>query len=78
MPSILPLVLWSCYDDVVKISDDHHAKVRLWARQPTVVTLPPVPSLPKFTARKFRTHEEMNQWKQSLLREVARTVARHG
>jgi hypothetical protein len=62
----------------VKISDDYHAKVRLWARQPAVVSLPTAPPLPKFTARKFHTHEEMNQWKRSLLREVARTVARHG
>ena len=62
----------------MKISDDYHAKVRLWARQPTVVSLPPAPPLPKFTSRKFRTHEEMNRWKQILLREIAQTAARQG
>ncbi len=62
----------------MKISDDYHAKVRLWARQPTVVALPPGPALPELRARKFRTHEEMNQWKQSLLREIAETAAHHG
>ena len=62
----------------MKISDDYCAKVKLWAKQPTVSKLPPGLPLPKFPAQKFRTHEEMNRWKQSLLREVARTVARHG
>jgi formylmethanofuran dehydrogenase subunit E-like metal-binding protein len=62
----------------VKITDDYHAKVRLWAQKPTVVALPPGLLLPKFAARKFRTHEEMNQWKQSLPRELAQSAARHG
>ncbi len=62
----------------MKISDDYQAKLRLWARQPAVVPLPPAPVLPKFAARKFRNHEEMNQWKRTLLREVARTAAGHG
>jgi len=61
----------------VKISDDYRAKVKLWARQPRVEPLPPGPRLPKFNARKFRTHEEMNRWKQSLLREMAK-AAPHG
>jgi hypothetical protein len=62
----------------VKISDDYHAKLRLWCRQPVVVAPPPGPSLPKFKARKFRTHAEMNRWKQELLREIARATVRHG
>ena len=62
----------------MKITDDYRAKLRLWARLPRVVSLPPMPPLPKFTARKFRNHEEMNQWKQSLMREVAQTIAFHG
>jgi len=62
----------------VKISDDYRAKLRLWARQPVVVPLPPAPALPRFTAQKFRTHQEMNEWKRILLREVARTAACHG
>ncbi|MEK7677256.1 MAG: hypothetical protein AAB676_15615, partial [Verrucomicrobiota bacterium] len=74
----LPFASASCYDDIMKISDDYHAKVRLWGRQPTVVSLPPGPPLPKFTSRKFHTHEEMNRWKQTLLREIAQTAARHG
>ena len=62
----------------MKRSDDYRAKVKLWAERPTVAPLPPGPGLPKFPAQRFRTHEEMNRWKQSLLLEVARTVARHG
>lgn len=67
-----------CYDLDVKISDDYRAKVKLWAHRPVVVSLPPGPLLPRFTARKFRTHEEMNRWKQTFLREIALAVARHG
>jgi hypothetical protein len=67
-----------CYDCAVKTSDDYHAKVRLWARQPTVVAPPPGPPVPKFAAQRFRSHEEMNRWKQALLRELARAAARHG
>lgn len=62
----------------MKISDDYQAKVQLWARQPTVVALPPGPPVPKFSAQRFRSHEEMNQWKQALRRELARAAARHG
>jgi hypothetical protein len=61
----------------VKISDDYRAKVRLWAMRPTVVPLPPVAPMPKFTALRFATHEELNQWKQSRLLELARTIPRH-
>jgi hypothetical protein len=62
----------------MKISDDYRAKVRLWAEQPRVVPLPDAPPLPRFSARRFRSHEEMNRWKQDLLREVARSVASRG
>lgn len=62
----------------MKITDDHRAKARLWARQPTVVPLPPGPTLPRFPAQRFRTHAEMNRWKQSLLRELAQTMTRRG
>ena len=74
----LAVLLVSGYDHPMKISDDYHAKVRLWAQRPTVVPLPAAPPLPKFTAQKFRTHEELNQWKHTLFLEVARTVARRG
>lgn len=74
----LPVVRGSCDNAAVKITDDYQAKVRLWARQPVVATRPSGPPLPKFPAQKFRTHEEMNQWKQALLRELARSAARHG
>jgi hypothetical protein len=62
----------------MKAVDDYKAKVKLWARQPRVAPLPPPTPLLKFTAQKFRTHAEMNRWKESLLREIARGVARNG
>lgn len=61
----------------MKLTDDYQAKVRLWAAHPRVVPLPPPPPLPKFRPQKFRTHAEMNAWKESLLRELAR-AAEHG
>ncbi len=59
----------------MKISDDYRAKIRLWAAAQRVVPLPAGPPLPRFTARRFSTHEEMNTWKLELLRQVARSVA---
>lgn len=62
----------------MKVTDDYKAKTRLWAEHPRVVAPPPGPPLPRFTARKFRTHAEMNQWKDALLREIAGETGRHG
>ena len=56
----------------VKETDDYKAKVRLWATKPTVVALPQGPPLPKFGPKKFATHAEMNQWKETLLLQIAR------
>jgi hypothetical protein len=62
----------------VKISDDYKAKLRLWARHQVVVPLPPGPPLPKFKCQRFSSHAEMNRWKESLLREVARNAPAYG
>ena len=62
----------------MKISDDYNAKVRLWALFPRVVAAGPVPKLPPFKKQSFRSHEEMNQWKQNLLRTLARGGPDHG
>jgi hypothetical protein len=62
----------------MKVTGDYKAKTRLWAEHPKVVAPPPGPLLPRFTARKFRTHIEMNRWKDALLREMADEAGRHG
>ena len=59
----------------MKITDDYQAKIRLWARHPKVVPLPPGPPIPKFPPQKFRTHEEMNRWKRALLKQIAAQAA---
>jgi hypothetical protein len=55
----------------MKYTDDYSAKLRLWAEKPTVVRLPELSGLPKFSAKKFRSHAEMNAWKIALLRQIA-------
>jgi hypothetical protein len=64
----------------MKISDDYLAKIRMWARNPQVIPLPPGPPIPKFPPQRFRTHEEMNRWKEELLRQMARAASKqpHG
>ena len=62
----------------MKVTDDYKAKLRLWAANQAVAPLPPPPALPRFSAQKFQTHAEMNAWKQSLLRQLAREGPAHG
>jgi hypothetical protein len=63
----------------VKITDDYKAKIRLWAANPRVEPLPTaLPVLPRFRAKKFANHEEMNRWKRSLLAQIARAHAENG
>jgi len=62
----------------MKVTDDRNAKVRLWATNPTVAPFPAGPILPKFQPKKFRTHAEMNLWKEAFLLQIARERAAHG
>ena len=62
----------------MKVTDDYHAKVRLWAAHPQVVPLPRGPRLPKFSPQKFKSHEEMNRWKAELLLRAARELPADG
>jgi hypothetical protein len=55
----------------MKITDNQNAKYRLWAENPIVVPAPPPTRLPHFKSRRFSSHAEMNEWKQSLLKELA-------
>jgi len=55
----------------MKITDDYNAKIRLWAQNPRVVPAGCPPKLPKFSKQIFRSHEEMNLWKERLLKELA-------
>jgi len=56
----------------MKISDDYKAKIRLWAQNPKVVSLPKGPTIPRFKAQRFSSHEEMNRWKRELILSIAR------
>ena len=56
----------------MKIVDDYNAKLRIWAENPRVIAAPASPPLPNFKSRRFSSHAEMNEWKRSLLLEIAR------
>ncbi len=58
---------------MMKQADDYKAKIRLWAQNPRVEPLPSGPPVPRFRPRRFKTHKEMNRWKQALLAEMARS-----
>jgi len=61
----------------MKITDDYNAKIRLWAATPQATPELPGPKLPAFRPQRFRTHAEMNAWKESLLRKTAQMSAEH-
>lgn len=56
----------------MKITDDYNAKHRFWAANPRVVAAPIAPRLPVFKSRRFSSHAEMNEWKRSLLLQLAK------
>jgi hypothetical protein len=62
----------------MKITDDYNAKIRLWAQNPQVVPAGRPPKLPKFSKQTFRSHEEMNRWKERLLKELAASPIDNG
>jgi hypothetical protein len=62
----------------MKVTDDYHAKVRLWAARQQVVPLPRGPRLPKFGAQRFKSHDEMNRWKAALLLRAAQELPTDG
>ena len=54
-----------------KFTDDYSAKLKIWASEPKVHPMPMLMNLPRFGAKKFRSHAEMNAWKKELLMELA-------
>jgi len=59
----------------MKVTDDYRAKYRLWAINPVVVPAGRVVKLPGFKSRRFASHAELNAWKTSVLRQLARGLA---
>ena len=59
----------------MKLTDDYKAKIRLWAACPQVIPAPPPPVIPNFKSRKFSSHAEMNEWKRSVLLDLARNAS---
>ena len=57
----------------MKISDDYKAKYRLWARNLKVVPPGDPVRIPHFKSKRFKSHEEMNRWKEEMIKQLART-----
>ena len=55
----------------MKITDDYNAKYRLWAANPVVAPAAAAVKLPGFKSRRFSSHTELNEWKSSVLRQLA-------
>ena len=63
------MVAWS---KNMKIENDYKAKLKIWATELDVVTLPKAIGFPEFSCRRFSSGEDMNIWKKSMLDEIAR------
>jgi hypothetical protein len=61
----------------VKITDDYKAKIKMWAANPQVFPPLPAPKLPPFRCQRFKSHEEMNTWKKSMLLQLAKSATGH-
>jgi hypothetical protein len=59
----------------MKITDDYSAKIRLWAANPRIVAAPPPTRIPDFKSRRFSSHAEMNEWKRSVLLQMAQDAS---
>ena len=58
--------------DLMKITDNYKIKLRMWATDNRVVSLPKAIGCPAFGCKRFSSGEEMNIWKKELLAETAR------
>jgi len=59
--------------EIMKISDDYKAKLRLWAHNPRVSGVGSIADLPHFTCVRFSSYQEMNEWKKEYIRSLARS-----
>jgi len=52
--------------------DDYNAKIRFWARNPRVASLPKMTLPIRLGANRFPSYEAYNAWKRDVLRRIAR------
>jgi len=58
----------------MKISDDYNAKYTFWTEDPKPQLSIPEPRVPKFSARRFSSYKDMNDWKRELLDQIVREM----
>lgn len=56
----------------MKITDNYHGKLEIWAREGKVVRQPKIANFPRFGHRRFNTYAELNAWKQSIVDELVK------
>jgi hypothetical protein len=55
----------------MRIKDNYNAKYDIWAEKPVVVNFPQMILPFKFSAKKFKSYKEMNDWKKELIARIA-------
>ena len=53
------------------MKDNYNAKYEIWASSPKVVHMPKMILPFKFSAQKFNSYEDMNEWKNKLIIKIA-------
>lgn len=53
------------------MKDNYNAKYDIWANEPKVMSLPTMTLPFKFSAKKFSSYKEMNEWKPQLIVKIA-------
>lgn len=56
----------------MKINNDYKAKLKIWASDNRIISLPKAVGFPEFSCKRFSSGSEMNAWKKELLAETAR------
>lgn len=56
----------------MKTYDNYNSKLKIWASDNRIVSLPKAIGFPEFGCQRFSSGAEMNAWKKELLAEIAR------
>ncbi len=55
----------------MSIKDNYNAKYEIWAKKSIVASFPQMILPFNFSAKKFKSYKEMNDWKKELIEKIA-------